>query len=292
MWLLRQVARLPLGVLYRVSDVVCFVLYRVAGYRRAVVRDNLHRAFPDASERQIREWERGFYTHLCDVFVEAFKLLDISDEEVERRIEIRGAALVDESVAAGRSVVLMLGHYGNWEWVPSIMRKFTSGVHGCQIYHPLRNAFADRFMLALRSRFGSESIPMAHAVRRLLGVERSGQRFVCGFIADQRPLGRALRHWTDFMGIDSPYVVGGESIGDHVGASFLYVDVEKLSRGHYRLTFMPIHPPEGDTGEYPVTREYLRMLETTIRRNPRYWLWSHRRWSRKRTRENFGLFAD
>ena len=278
----RQLARLPLGVLYVVGDVVAFMLYHVLRYRRWVVRNNLVRAFPGASPERIVKWEKAFYRHMCDVFVEAFKLLHISDAEVDRRIDIRDAALVDEAVRSGRSVVLMLGHYGNWEWVTAIVRRFKCDAYSCQIYHPLRSRFMNQLMLRIRGRFGSDNIPMAQAVRRLLSLERSGRHFVCGFIADQRPLGKTLRHWTDFMGIDSPYVVGGESIGEHLGTAYLYVDVERLSRGHYRLTFKPIVPPAGDDGEYPVTREYLRMLEETIRRDPPYWLWSHYRWCRTR----------
>ena len=137
-------------------------------------------------------------------------------------------------------------------------------------------------MLKIRSRFGLECIPQKKVVRRLLAVERSGKKFVIGFISDQRPLGSVLNHWTDFLGQDTPYVVGGESIGNHVDARFVYLDVEKTARGHYRLTFLPVIPDPSDDGPDPYTREFMKMLEKTIRREPAYWLWSHKRWKRRR----------
>ena len=140
----------------------------------------------------------------------------------------------------------------------------------------------DRTMLRIRSRFGLECIPQDRAVRRLIGIEREGQKFVIGFISDQRPSGKLLHHWTGFLGIDTPYMVGGETIGNHVDARFVYLDVEKTSRGYYRLTFCPVEPDPGDREEYPYTREFMRMLEKTILRNPAYWLWSHKRWKRHR----------
>lgn len=286
MWLLRGVAHLPLRVLYIISDVAFFILYHVVHYRRKVVVANLRLAFPKASDEEIRKWEHEFYHHLCDIFIESVKLLHISDSEVDKRIDIRDAELVDAAVRRGHSVVLMLGHYGNWEWVTSICRKFREPVVTSQIYHPLANRLFDEVMLAMRGRFGAESIPMKMAIRRLLQIEQSGEKFVCGFIADQRPLGTTLHHWTDFFGIDTPYMVGGESIGAHVGAEYLYVDVEKMGRGRYRLTFRPIIPPASDKDENPVTREYMRMLEQTIRRAPAYWLWSHKRWKRHRENQN------
>lgn len=283
--LLRAVAHLPLRVLYILSDIAFFVLFYVVRYRRKMVRGNLRKALPDASERELAMYERGFYRHLCDVFIEAVKLLHISDEEADRRIKVYGTEGVDEAIRGGQSVVVMLGHYGNWEWVPAVMRHISEPVVSCQIYHPLSNKIMDQVMLTIRSRFGSESIPMARTVRRLFEIERDGGHFICGFIADQRPFTRALPHWTTFMGLDTPYVTGGETIGDRVGAAFFYLDVEKPSRGNYRLTFKRIEPLT-DGAEFPITRSYLKMLEETIKRDPRFWLWSHNRWKRKKKLQN------
>lgn len=283
--LLRCVAMLPLWVLYRLSDLVAFILYRVAKYRRKVVRDNLTRCFPDASPSDIRRWERQFYRHLCDTFIEALKLLHISDREAARRIRVEGAEKVDAAVQRGRSVVLLLGHYANWEWVTAINSHFKPGAVGCQIYHPLSSKTMDEVMLRIRSRFKSENIPMKRTLRRLVEIERSGGKFVCGFISDQRPTGEVLRNWTDFMGIDTPYLAGGEEIGRKLGAEFLYVDMERTSRGHYTITFREINPEVlgvEATEENPYTVGYLRMLEAAIRRNPPYWLWSHNRFIRTR----------
>lgn len=282
MWPLRLMARLPLRLLYPLSTLACFFLYRLVGYRRKVVAANLKRCFPEASPEQLRLWEREFYHHLCDIFIEAFKLLHISDREMSRRVEVRGIEAVNAVVDSGRSVVVMIGHYGNWEWVTYLATKLNRKATLAQIYHPLSNKFMDRLMLTLRGRFGSKSLPMASAVRSLLQMERRGEHFVCGFIADQRPFTRELKHWTCFLGQDTPYVVGGESIGNHIGADFYYLDIEPLKRGHYRMTFKPIIPPADDTEPNPVTRQYLSMLEATIRRAPQYWLWSHKRWKRQR----------
>ena len=110
-------------------------------------------------------------------------------------------------------------------------------------------------MLRVRSRFGLECIPQDKAVRRLLSIERSGGKFVIGFISDQRPAGKVLHHWTDFLGQDT-----------------------------YRLTFIPVVPDPSDDGQFPYTREFMKMLEKTIYREPAYWLWSHKRWKRHRDR--------
>lgn len=279
--LLGAVAWLPLGLLYLISDLACFILHKIVKYRVGVVRKNLKMAFPEKSDKELQEIENEFYRHLFDIFVEAAKLAHVSDKEIGRRVKIEGIELVNEALRQGKSVVLLLGHYGNWEWVTASAPLMDKRAVSCEIYHPLRNKAFDRLMLKLRSRFGTENIPMSTSVRRLLGIHRDGGQFVCGFIADQRPFTPELKYWTDFLGIDTAYVNGGEVIGTKVGAEFLYVEMMPLKRGYYKLVFNELSPVD-DGGENPYTRAYLHKLEESIRRNPPYWLWSHNRWKRKR----------
>lgn len=280
--LLSAVAHLPLWMLYRFSDLAYCIIYHVARYRRKTVRNNLERVFGTSDRKFIIKTEKKFYCHLCDCIAETVKLLHISDEEIDRRVDVTNGEYIDSIIRDGHSVVLFLGHYGNWEWVQAIIHHFSEPIVGGQVYRPLHNKVMDKVMLKIRSRFGLECIPQKKVVRRLLAVERSGKKFVIGFISDQRPLGSVLNHWTDFLGQDTPYVVGGESIGNHVDARFVYLDVEKTARGHYRLTFLPVIPDPSDDGPDPYTREFMKMLEKTIRREPAYWLWSHKRWKRRR----------
>lgn len=278
MGVLHAVAILPLPVLYVFSTCICFVMYRVLHYRKKTVERNLQLSFPEKTERERKDIERRFYGHLCDCIVETIKLLHISDEEIDRRVEVLNVDIVDELVAEGHSIVLYLGHYGNWEWVQAIARHYKSHIVGGQIYKPLRDKVMDRVMLRIRSRFGLVSIPQKKAFRALLGYKQQGKRFMIGFISDQRPNAQ-VQHWTKFLNQDAQYVTGGEEIGRRIGARYLYMDVEKVSRGHYRLTFKPVCPGEElMKEEYPYTLEFMRMLEDNIRRAPAYWLWSHKRW--------------
>lgn len=282
--ILRGVARLPLTMLYPVSDFVAWVLGSVVGYRKKVVVENLRRCFPEAGDKQIKAWTKAFYRHFCDTFIEAVKLLDISDKEVDHRIKTENAEIVDKAVQEGHSVVLFLGHYGNWEWVPAIVHSFRNDALMGQIYHPLSNKVFDKLMLTIRSRFGSESITMANTYRRLVQIERDGGRFVVGFISDQRPRGHHTDNWMKFMGIDTDYITGGETIGSRLGCRFIYLDVEPVGRGEYIMRFKEVEP-KADGKEFPYTRRYMELLEETIRRNPPYWLWSHKRFSHRHKSE-------
>jgi KDO2-lipid IV(A) lauroyltransferase len=82
LWL---VSVLPFRVLYGLSDVMHFFIYRIFGYRKSVVKSNLRLVFPDKSDKQIAVITSKFYSHLCDLILEAIKSLTIKESEIKKR---------------------------------------------------------------------------------------------------------------------------------------------------------------------------------------------------------------
>ncbi len=286
--LFKALALLPLSVLYLISDFAFVVVFHLVKYRRKVVRENLDMVFgAKKSKEEIDKIEREFFGYLSDSIFETIKLLNISDEQMRRRMRVTNPELVDTLAQDGRSQVVMLGHYCNWEWIPALSLVLNNDLIIGQLYQPLSNKLMDRVMLKIRSRFGLESMPRDFAIRRLLGIEREGRHFFVGFISDQRPAGpvKSYHNWVEFLGQETAYVVGGEAIGKKVNANFIYTDVRRVSRGHYELTFVPITVDPEDKEDNPYTRKFLKMLEDSIERDPAYWLWSHKRWKKKRLPE-------
>lgn len=273
-------ALLPFPVLYGLSDVLYFILAKGIKYRRKVIRTNLKNSFPEKSEAELREIEKDFYRQFTDNIVETVKLLHISDRQVDKRIKVVGAEIVDKLSSEGHPVVLYLGHYANWEWVPAIVRHFNITKLCAQVYKPQRDKAFDRLMLKVRSRFNPVSVPQKQVFRTLVGWRNEGRKFITGFIADHRSNMKISHHRTTFLNQVTPFNPGGEEIGKRINAAYLYLDVEKESRGHYKFTFKEI-VPNVDDEDSPYTRRYMEMLEETIRRRPGLWLWSHRRWHYK-----------
>lgn len=279
--LLHLLGALPFWVLYRLSDLAQCILYRMVKYRREVVRKNLRHSFPEKTEAEIISIEREFYRHLCDVAVESVKLMHISDRQLRQHIEVVGADKVNALGREGKNIVLFLSHYGNWEWAQEISHHFTQHPHKAALYRPVHDADMDRLMLRLRSRFNITLLPQDFALRTLLRWNSKKEPFITGFISDQRDFMGWDRHVTTFLNQETPYVTGGEDIGKHIDAAFLYLRIEKLHRGHYRLTFEPLIPAT-DVTDHPYTISYLRHLEADINSAPAYWLWSHNRWKKWR----------
>ncbi|MBQ9191769.1 MAG: lysophospholipid acyltransferase family protein [Bacteroidaceae bacterium] len=280
--LLGAIAHLPFKALYFISDCMSFVVHYIIRYRLSLVRRHLLLVFPDMTIKERLTIEKGFYHHLCDIIVETIKLLHITDAELKEHINVKNVQLVDDIALQKRPVILLLGHFGNWEWVQEILYRFKVMRIGGEIYKPLRDPVFNDVMHHIRQRFSRNLlISQNDAARTLIRLRQNDEPFCIGFISDQRPDRHHLRYWTKFLGQDTPFIVGGEHIGQKIGAEILYMDIEKPSRGHYILTFRPIQP-QSQAPDYPYTRSFLKMMETSIRRSPELWLWTHNRWKHKR----------
>ena len=99
----------------------------------------------------------------------------------------------------GKSVIGVLGHYGNWEWMSSYSLWMPREFDFFTLYKPLHNAVADKMMIRLRSRFGAKPVPKNDILRRIVENKRNGRLFLAGFIGDQTPNRANLNFWMEFL---------------------------------------------------------------------------------------------
>lgn len=283
--LLHALARLPFGVLYLISDFLFFIVYYVARYRRRTVKENIDSSFPGKTDAERREIARSFYRHFTDYFVETIKLAHISDDEMRSRMEFVGLDMVDGYFDRGRSLAMYFSHCGNWEWAPSITlwtrHKPSDKCVFAQVYRPLANKWFDAYLLKLRSRFGSVSLDKRLVFRDLLRYRRDGVLTITGFMSDQKPSSNDTIHVLKFLNHPTAVITGTETIVRKLDLVAIYWDMEKISRGHYRITARLITDNASKMPQFSITDTYARMLEATIERQPSIWLWSHKRWKHK-----------
>lgn len=278
--ILRLFSRLPLWMLYRISDLLFLLVYFVVRYRRKVVRENLSRSFPDRSKQERSLIERRFYRFFCDYAVETIKLLTISEAEMRRRMKVFGCEEMDAELDRQPFCFLMLGHYGNWEWLSTIA---LWSKHNCgQLYTPLHNATFDRVFYDMRSRFGTENISKYNALRRILSLKSEGIPSHIGFITDQSPRPNSIHDWMTFLHQDTPIFTGAERIGKKVGAAAYFIRVTRPRRGYYECHLERLTSDMREFADYELTELCMRRLEAEINEVPHLWLWTHRRWKHQR----------
>jgi Kdo2-lipid IVA lauroyltransferase/acyltransferase len=280
--LLYFISVLPFPLLFLVSDLTFVVVYGLVGYRRDVVMTNLKNSFPEKSLQELKVIARAFYRHFCDVIFETIKMLTISREAFRKRcvLDEEGKRIFGTYFSAGRSIVGVMGHCGNWEWgaaaLPAYYERHLTGV-----YHPLSNHNVDRLMLRLRGRFGGEITPMSQVYRRLLTLRDNGIPTTVGLIADQTPPPESA-YWTTFLNQDTPVFNGAEKMARRFNYPVVYMKVLKESRGRYRLSATVVTNDPAAEPEGGISEKHVRCLENNIREQPYTWLWSHRRWKHRR----------
>ncbi|MBL7716303.1 MAG: lysophospholipid acyltransferase family protein [Bdellovibrionales bacterium] len=271
------ISLLPMWILYRFSDGL-FLLFRfLKPYRNRLVLENLRRAFPEKSQAEIQEIAWGFYRHFCDLIVESIKSFTISGAEIKRRMAATGIDFLDPFKKPGTTFLLGAGHYGNWEWY-AVSSQLHSGFQGTGIYKPLSNKFLDGKMRETRCRFGFQMIPMKEAKDWLAQRKPSDAPGILVYASDQSPTDPRKAHWGKFFGMDTAMLYGIEKHARETGLPVLFGRIRRLKRGHYQYQYEMLTSNPRETPEGWIIEEIHRRVEKQIREDPRYWLWTHRRW--------------
>ena len=273
----KLMSRLPFGVLYAMSGGIYVLLYHVARYRRKIVRKNLTECFPEKDLREIRDIEKKSYRFFSDNIVESFKMSSMSPEEMGRRMRFTNVEEVNSILRSGRSVALYLGHYGNWEWISSMPLHLEKSAVAAQIYHKLRNKAMDRIMLEHRGSHGAVNVDMYRTARYITELSADKRTSIIGFIADQSPKKREVRHFLQFLHHRTPVLTGTEKITKHYGFDPWFVRIRKVGKGYYEAEFVHMHDDPKSVPDFELTRIYYEMLEQVIREKPEMYLWTHNR---------------
>lgn len=271
---------LPLRVLYTFANLFYLLIYYIFKYRKYLILKNLSNSFPEKTEKEIKKIAKKFYKHFCNLFVETFYLMNVSDKEMNRRISYKNIELLESFYNKGQSIVLIFGHYGNWEWAAYLASKIRFKTFA--IYKVSKKIHMDKFVNSLRSRFGVEMLGMKEAFKVFLDNHKKGIPTISYFLCDQRPVEHEIQYWTTFLNQDTPIYLGPEKIAKRMNQAVVFMDVKCVKRGYYDVEFILITDEPNNTANHEITEKHVRLLENRIKENPEYWLWSHNRWKFKK----------
>jgi len=272
--LLTILSYLPFWVLYLLSDFLFVILYYLFKYRRKVVNDNLAASFPLKTLHERNLIAKLFFAYLSDLIVETIKMISISAEEAQKRFNIINPELIDNYVKKDRNVIMVAGHYGNWE-MANVMG-FVTDKKKLVIYKPLTNKIFNDFLNHVRSKFSAIMVPMKMVMRTL--VQLRNEPTISFFLSDQTPVAHEANYFTQFLNQHTAVFLGVEKIAKTTNGVVVFCNVSILKRGYYSCEFVPLVEEPKLTAEYEITQSHTRYLEKIINENPAYWLWSHKRW--------------
>lgn len=269
---------LPLWLLYLLSNVLNFFIFNIFGYRKKVILENLKNSFPEKSGNEIHKIYKDFCQFFCDLTLESLKLLTISEKKLKKIVLFEDTTLLERFKREGKSVILVLGHFGNWELAGA--RFSLEPIHQLiVIYHPLGNKYFDHLVYKLRSRTGTKLLAMNETLRGM--IKNKNTITATGFVGDQRPAPSASIQMT-FLNQDTTVFNGTEKIAKKFKYPVIYFSIKPKKRGLYELKAELLSENPEETAEEEISKMHMKRLEKDILEKPAYWLWSHDRWKYNR----------
>jgi len=263
------------------SDLLYVIVYYVIGYRKKVVKSNLDLTLGHLSKAEHKSITKGFYRHLCDLFIELIKLLSVSKQDILERFKIRNPEVIKDLEAKNKSIIFLYAHYATFEY-SAAFTLYNISYKGYGVYKRIRNKAFDRLINTIRSRFGVVMIDKNGVPKTMMLNQAKNQKSIYGMIADQSPKAKNIKHWTNFLGIETPVFVGAEVLAKRLDLSVCYMKIEKVKRGYYEVDLIPITTNAKAHKDFEITDTYFKLLEKQVISKPEYYFWSHKRWKHRK----------
>lgn len=277
--ILKPISYLPLWVLHIFSDSIFFVFYYIIPYRRNVVQTNLQKSFPQKTSKEIRDIMRGFYKFLIDLMFETVWSMSLSEKEAKKRLVFENPEILDKYYEQGKDVIIVVGHYNSWEFL-LIAFNLMIKHRGTVIYTSLTDKFLDKVFKDFREKFGTKLITKVEVKHAFSNDKDEPMAILFG--ADQAPASSGRAYWTTFLNQETAVAIGVEKYAIKYDLPVFFGALNRLKRGYYTLNLELLEDQPLTTKQGEISEMHVQALEKLIRKEPRYWLWSHKRWKRKK----------
>lgn len=271
------ISLLPFWILYKISDIIYFLLYHVIRYRKKVVFAHIEQAFPEKTARQRIRIAKRFFRNLADLLVEMIKMMSINKRQIRKRFEYKDA-VIKKLEKENRSCQVMLGHFFNWEWANLYMSLITNKPF-LVTYKPLKDKTSNRLFRYMRSRFGSVLIASDNVQAEMKPFKDKSYTSV--LVADQNPGGRRRVYWFPFLNKMTAFYRGPEFNAKRNHMAIVFGNIKKVKRGYYKIETRLAFEDARETQKGEIMEAFVKFMENCIIQQPDSWLWSHRRWKRK-----------
>jgi len=254
--------------------------YWPLGIRRGVTERQVAAAFPALPPAEVARVARASFASLGRTAIETALLPGTPASAVLARVAwVEGWELMEGALAAGRGLIIVSGHLGNWEFGAAYCA--ARGVPLDVVVRGMANPLFDAYLTRTRREAGVEVVRDRDAVRRTPRSLRENR--AVGFVADHDALGLAST-FVPFFGRPAKTPRGPGVFALRMEVPVVFFAVLRQPDGRYGIRVRPVTvPPTGDR-EADVDAfvlRYTQMLEEEVRDHPAQYFWQHRRWRRQ-----------
>lgn len=258
----------------RLAEILGNFFFTFIPIRKKVVLKNLSAAFPEKSSKEIEQIARLNYIHFLKTFFDTFLIPKLSREEIMKYVEVNGLEKLKEAYSQGKGVVLLTGHFGNWE-LGAVTVGLGIGEPINVLTKQQRNPYVTEWMDNVRQHFGNKVSNLGTGVRKLYKTLKDGG--IIGIVGDQRGPKESMR--VKIFDRQTAFYTGFASIIAKSKAPVIIVLMPRHNDDTYRLEILNMdYMPEDPNAVFNITQEYASILESYIRKYPEQWFWMHNIW--------------
>lgn len=262
-------------------------IYHCMPYRRRVITSNIEQVFDTVLTKPEQEHlAKAFYSHLLTSIKEMIHLRFLSEKQLCERVDVVGYERLLAVADRGKGVLVLTGHFGNWEFAPlgGILnfKQFQGQFHF--IRRTLGSKTLERILFRRYFQAGLNVIPKKDSLQQVCDVLEKNHAVV--FVLDQHAsLANRDGVAAEFFGKKAGTYRSLASFSRHTGIPVVPAAGYRLPNGRHVLEFHEPIPwvdyPTTQESIYRNTRAYNQALERIILAHPEQWLWLHKRWKLK-----------
>ena len=272
---------LPSGLSLRIGRFLGIVFYKLDKKHRKHTLNNLKIAFPDKTEKELKDISVKFYKNLGMVFVEIFRLNKYNAGNIEDFVESDFDPI--KNIYGKQGVLLLTAHFGNWELLAKTFG--LKGYRGNVLARPLDNPYIEKILYKLRTGGGNKVIyNRENAVKSIISALNGNE--IVGFLPDENASKR-IGVFVDFFGIKACTMPGMANIAAKTRLPVVPAFIARLkdAQGNYTKHKLIIEKPldikytgNRKTDMINILKMFNEKIEDIIKQYPEQWFWIHNRW--------------
>ncbi len=256
---------------------MAFFWYRCFPFRVALVLDNLKKAYPEKSEKEIKRLAQKNLCHYVFLCLEFIQLRTLSLEEFKNRVVIENREIFYEALKENKGILFLSAHLGNFEWLAAVAPLYDVPLH--IIVRRMKSDIFEHLISKQRKKVGLGLIEPKNSMLHILSLLARNK--VVGFIFDQHrsPPGGI---YVDFFNRSAATTKGLAALVERTHAIVLPIYSYRTDLGRMVLRIEPPIPYKRvgthEENIYTNTQVYSHAIEHMVRQHPEQWFWIHNRW--------------
>ncbi|MBN2424924.1 MAG: lysophospholipid acyltransferase family protein [Calditrichaceae bacterium] len=268
------------SISFRAGRSIAYILYLITAhiihYRKKTILKNLKLVYGDNLPMPQKALLNNIYKNFIYLWMEFLQTSKLSADNINEHFNIQNFELIDEALSGNKGMIILSGHFGNFEWLGQLV-----GLKGYKLSGIAKrqsNPYVNALIEKNRTRFGVGVIYTKNSVK--VSLEKLAKNEIIAIVTDQDARDRGI--FVDFMGIPSSTAVGPAVLYLRSGAPILFVISIRKAYGKFDVFFEKVcdGPAMQTTDELirGITQRHTLILEKWVKKYPEQWFWMHRRW--------------